>query len=365
MADLPDPAPQVPLSVHPQGGNPAAEAEPNPHLLPDSISFRPKLNDHGIDYSIGYAVEVLGNTSGGQDRGVVSEGLLKLQLDLDTEGMGLWRGGQFHASALYTHGDSLTQRFTGDLFTFSNLDAPDAFRLFEFWFQQALIPDRLTLRVGQLAADEEFAGTEHGCLFINGTCGWPAILALNVPSPAYPIGTLGARLELTLDPGWTLRGAVYNGDPYPLTDDGSPENGHGTHFDWQDSLTLIEVRKSWNDGDPAAGLPGSAKIGAWYHSGLFEHPRYDTQGLPLADPTSHGEPEVNRGHWGGYIAFDQQVWRETGDSPEQGLAVFGRGGRSGRAAAFGLVGVHREGVVAAAAGMRHVVGAAAEERWFH
>lgn len=324
LADLPNPPPQASLTIHPGGGNPVAETAANPHLLPDSITFHSPLNQHGIDYTVGYAVEVLGNTSGGWDRGAVAEGLLKLQLDLDTDGMGLWTGGQFHASALYSHGDSLTQRFTGDLFTFSNIDAPDAFRLFEFWYEHALVPDRLSVRIGQLAADEEFAGTEHGCLFINGTCGWPAFLALNVPSPAYPVGTLGARLQLSLDHGWIFRAAIYNGDPYPIGDDGHPENGHGTHFSWQDSLSVFEVQNLWNDGEAATGLPGGAKIGGWYHSGLFEHPRYDSQGLSLADPGSNGEPELNRGHWGGYLAVDQQIWRESAESPDQGLGLFSR-----------------------------------------
>ena len=53
-------------------------------------------------------------------------------------------------------------------------DFYDSFRLFELWFEQELaIPHfgKLSLRLGQLASDKEFYGTEVGALFINSSFG--------------------------------------------------------------------------------------------------------------------------------------------------------------------------------------------------
>ena len=70
----------------------------------------------------------------------------------------------------------------------SNLEATDATRLFELWFEQHLFDDKVAIRFGQLAADAEFIISEGGGYFLNGTWGWPSITAADLPSggPAYP-----------------------------------------------------------------------------------------------------------------------------------------------------------------------------------
>ena len=54
------------------------------------------------------------------------------------------------------------------------------------------------MRIGQLAADEEFILSDGGGYFINGTWGWPSITAADLPSggPAYPLATPGVRVAI-------------------------------------------------------------------------------------------------------------------------------------------------------------------------
>ncbi len=160
-------------------------------LAGDYAGLRSRSAEAGVNWSVDYTGEVLGNVMGGLERGAVYTGLLALASELDLGRTVGWERAVLSGSAVFPHGESLTEGYTGDLFVASNLDARQEFRLFELWVEDLFWEERLSLRVGQLAADSEFAGTERGSLFVNATLGWPAILGVNVPAPAYPVGALG------------------------------------------------------------------------------------------------------------------------------------------------------------------------------
>ena len=82
----------------------------------------------------------------------------------------------------------------------SNIDATSTTRLFTAWFQQDF-GKAGSIRVGQLAADDEFLTSTTAGGLINGTFGWATMVASNLPSggAAYPLATPGARLQINLD----------------------------------------------------------------------------------------------------------------------------------------------------------------------
>ena len=49
--------------------------------------------------------------------------------------------------------------------TISNIAGFNTFRNFELWFQQNLWEDKISLRLGQLAADSEFVISDYGSAF--------------------------------------------------------------------------------------------------------------------------------------------------------------------------------------------------------
>ncbi len=73
----------------------------------------------------------------------------------------------------------------------SNIDARTAFRLFTAYIQHRFSRGG-SLRIGQLAADDEFLISSTASRLINTTFGWPDIAAADLPSggPAYPLATL-------------------------------------------------------------------------------------------------------------------------------------------------------------------------------
>ncbi|MBI1178283.1 hypothetical protein GC207_12680 [bacterium] len=298
---------------------------PSEHLVSFDNRFRARLANRGLTYEVEYIAEVLSNVMGGLQRGTIFEGLLNAAVDFDIGKLTSLDTGLLHVSALYPHGRSLTENYTGDLFTLSNIDAPHDPRLFELWLEAQFARDRFSIRIGQLAADEEFATIDQGCLFINGTCGWPAILSANVPAPAYPQGALGARVAWRADK-WYLQGAVFDGDPNPADDSGRPTNPNGVNYTLDEgALLLVEAGIQWDGETQNGNRPGSFKLGSWYHTATFEHLWLDDTGVSLASPLSSGQPARVHGSWGVYAALEQALWHESTDKDsDQGLGMFSR-----------------------------------------
>jgi porin len=128
------------------------------------------------------------------------------------------------------------------------------------YFEQSFYNNALNIRGGQQAADVEFFDSETDDLFINGTFGWPAIMAGNLPSggPAPPIAVPGIRVKATLSDRITVFGAVFNGNP-ARRGDGDPQlrDNHGPAFRVNDPPWVIgQVRWDYNidvGGRPLAG----------------------------------------------------------------------------------------------------------------
>jgi porin len=186
------------------------------------------------------------NLAGGERRGAVYTGLLEFGVTLDLEEMLGWSGATVHNSWLWLSGQGPSDRLVGDnIFAVSNIEGFATFRMFELWFQQNLFDDAISLRVGQLAADEEFAISEYGELFLNGTFGWPAFLSESIPNggPGYPLATPGVRLEINPTEWLTFRTALFQGDP--LAED---VNRHGFWYQFSGNngaLFLNELVTRW------------------------------------------------------------------------------------------------------------------------
>ncbi len=197
------------------------EAAPE-SLLPGIAKWRQSVSSQGVDWNLQYLGEIIGNVSGGLKKSAIYEGLLKAGVTLDGDKLVGWKGSSLHVSGLYAHGRSPSSKLTGDILTLSNIDAYDSPRLFECWIQQQFFGDKLSLRAGQLAADEEFAGTAYGGLFLHGTTGWPGMIALNTATPAYPTAAPGVRLEYKPTERVFFRVGAFDGNPDPGDANGDP-----------------------------------------------------------------------------------------------------------------------------------------------
>ncbi len=261
----------------------------------DWAGVRPALSDHGVEIFGGYTVEVWGNTSGGLKTGTVYTGLLDFGAEVDLEKAIGWQGATVSTTWLWLSGRDASEDLAGNFLTISNIAGFNTLRMFELWFQQNLLDDKISLRFGQLSADSEFLGSDYAGLFLNGTFGWPAFAYMNLPEggPGFPMGTLGARLALNPTDWFTFQTAAFQGNVFA-----QDENRHG--FRWsleaETGFTFLnEAQVRWNQREEETGLPGQAKAGVWFQTGAYAD--------ALADSTASG-------NYGFYGILDQMLFRE-------------------------------------------------------
>lgn len=268
---------------------------------------RDYLDDHGIDLYGGYTAEVWGNTTGGLKQGAVYDGVLQFGTDLEFGKLIGWKGASFNTSWLWLSGRDPSANLVGNFMSVSSISGTQTLRMFEMWFQQDFFErpngghSGVSLRIGQIAADQEFVLSKNGALFLNGTFGWPPFVSSNIPNggPAYPIGAPGVRLAISPVEWFTFQTAVTESNVFA-------QNVNLQGFRWELSRSLgyfwiNEAQVRWNHQDNATGLPGQLKVGAWFDS---------ASDIPLANGSGN-----TWGNSGYYAIVDQQLYSEPADSP--------------------------------------------------
>lgn len=303
------------------------------YMLGDWGGLRTDLADHGAEFEFFYLGSLPSNLSGGIREGSVYQHALLLALDLDTAKLGLWKGGHLHASGVWLEGDPFSETYVGDLNKTNLVDFPAAFRLWELTFEQRFFDDTLAIKAGLMSVDRDFIVPElynslSSINFLNQTFFFPT-LAFNlydIPGfppgshalPSTPYSSLGALIKWQPIEQFYMQAAVYDGNP-----DLGPS---GTRWDLsrdQGALLYYELGLRVNQGTDSTGLPGSYKIGGWYHTDDF-FDVYDTIASAFRltrGPTTHG------GNYGGYFLAEQTLYREASaknDPAAQGLVGFFR-----------------------------------------
>jgi porin len=303
-------------------------------LLGDLFGLRTELSKFGISLAIQETSEVLGNVTGGVRQGADYDGLTQIVAQMDTQRAFGWHGGLLNVSALDVHGRDLSADDLDNLQTVSGIDADRGARLWELWYDQKLLSeDRLSIRIGQQSADQEFIVNANGSYFLNTMFGWPMVPSADLPGggPAYPLSALGVRFKYRpINPVNILVG-VFSGSPAP-TSVGDPQKADASGLSFplnRGVLVITELQVTY----PAIGsmvYPGQGaplghtwRIGAWYDSESFDDLRFDTAGLSLASPDANGMPAPHRADWSVYAIDDQMIWRKA-DNPNRSVSIFAR-----------------------------------------
>ena len=287
---------------------------------------------NGIDISLNYIGETFAVMSGGINRASSYEGRLELSVDADLQKLVGWTGATAHVTVFNIHSSkNNVAANVGSIADPSNIDALSTTRLFTAWLEQSF-NDRLSIRAGQLAADDEFITSETAGGLLNGTFGWAGVLASNMTNggPAYPLATPGVRVMAKATNELSVLAAVFSGDPAgkPCGLSAQECNEHGTTFSITGgALWMGELQYAINQDKKALGMPGIYKVGAWYATTDFADQRFGIDGtgatVSLA-VDSTATAIQHKGNWGVYGVADQMVWRGA----ETSLNLFLRGGVS-------------------------------------
>ena len=316
------------------------------YMLGDWGGARTKLKDKGVDFEFVYFGALPSNVGGGIKQGSVYEGAFLMTLDLYSDKLAGYDGGQLHAGGLSIHsGREFSKNFVGDLNKVSLLDFPDTLNLWEFWYEQKFLQNTVSLKVGQLAIDRDFIVPEYynslaGIGFLNQTFFYPTLAFDVFDQPFFPVGnhalastpygTPGARLRVDPCPHAYFQVGAYDGNP-----DRSRGDVRVNLNDNEGALIYGEIGLKLNQTKDAQGPPGNLKIGGYYHTDdffdMYEGSFVAVDNFAVASGLSpgpiFGTPARTRsGNYGVYFLADQVLWREVGkdDPAQQGLTGFFR-----------------------------------------
>ena len=319
-------APNLPTDVPNSSKAPDAFTEilGRDKLFGDMGGLRTLMSNYGITVTLTDVSDIMGNISGGINKGTTYSGLTTLTLQMDTQKAFGFEGGLVNVSAMQLRGRNLSQYYIANLQTVSDVAGEPTTRLWEIWYQQAFDDDALDVRIGQQSIDQEFMTSQAAFIHFNASMGWAALPSYDLygGGPAYPLSSLGVRLRAKPTDAIALLAGVFQDNPaggtfYQDTQllgstrwGGNFNLRTGALFIAEAQYAIYQTPKDAPaDAVVPDGLPGIYKIGAWFDTAAFPNQRYDTLGVPLASPASNGHPQLNRYNSSLYALFDQTIWQ--------------------------------------------------------
>lgn len=263
--------------------------------------LRPWLQERGVIVGLGVITDASVVASGGVDTGAAAiRSLWGLDVLVDTAPLFGFGGGTIYAELQVQQGRDGSLD-TGDAQIYSNIDGPDRAQLARIWYEHSAWNGGLTVRVGKMDANDQFAFVEHGTVHLHSSFGFPPTI---LGFPSYPDPSFGATLAVRPGQGTYARAGVFDGATVAGIETGP--RGPGSLFGAPADLFVVaEGGLRWSQ----HGRPGRVGFGGWQHTGEFDR----------------GDGSVQNGLDGLYLVVDQVLWRPHEAAPHanvRGLGAF-------------------------------------------
>lgn len=272
-----------------------------------------QLNEQdGVSLELAYTSDFFANAAGGVEKGAVYLDNVDLTGTFDLQRLAGWRGATAFLYVLGNRGSSPSD-LVGDMQGVSNMDAPDTWKLYEAWIEQALAGDRLFVKAGLYDLNSEFDVIGSGGLFLNSSHGiGPDFAQTGVNGPSiFPTTSLAVRVRARPTEALCLQVVVLDAVS------GNPDDPFGTHVildSGEGALVAAEVAVLSRDDEGLDG--GKLSVGGFWYSAPTE---------VFSQAAGSGTAGVMRSNRGVYVLMDQPLFREFGER-EQGLNGFVRVG---------------------------------------
>ena len=239
-----------------------------------------------ITLGAGYTTDSFFNVDGGIRQGFRQMGLLELTADGDLSSV-LVDGASAHASIQWVQGRSLSGDLIGDAQVHSNIDAPDAVRLFEAWIELP-VAAKGRIKAGLVDLNGDFDVQTVGALFLNSSHGiGPDFSQSGLQGPSiFPI-TSGAVVVGWQEAGWSARVGLFDavagrrGDP----------RRNALRFPGATGLLAVA------EADVKLTKGVELQVGGWQYSGRFDR----------IEPAADGTTERRRGNRGAYVQLEGRL----------------------------------------------------------
>ena len=263
------------------------------------------------------------NVSGGLRTGSRWNSLADLTLEIDLARLGGPAGASLTAQLFWIENQKTEADFgalTGGANPVSGLNAADSWRVFNLYYRQSWGDNRFALKVGQLAIDDDFMGSDYAGLFaFSGFGAMPTQVATPLAAshdhhsafPIYAVAGPGIWFSAKATEKLTLQAGLYHGGPGP-----DERDNHG--FDYDDAhgaglVLFYEASYRFAFTDHASTLRAGGSI----HTGRFDD---------FAALNAGAEVATVRGIHSFYAIQDLVLLAADADHPK--LAAFWRAGLS-------------------------------------
>lgn len=285
------------------------------YMIGDWSGERKRLAEKGVVFSSTFVCDYLANVAGGASRGGRYDQSWGYDVNFNLEKLAGLIGLQFHISGLWRQGRNLSTDVIHNEIVCSTIYGHEQFKFYFLYLEQALLNDRLQIRIGRIAAGDDFAASPFYGLYVsNGIDGVPISIPKNMFFTVYPTATWGARAKLYLNDDFYIQSAIYNGDEGVGRDcmyglDFSLRLKRGIAF-------AQELAYAPKNGIGPQGLPGHYKGGVYYNGEVQRDLYADANGASYAITGSAAKKHL--GNYNVYLHADQMIYREKG-TKDQGL----------------------------------------------
>lgn len=275
--------------------------------------YRSRLAGRGLSINAEYTFEWSSVWSGGANNRASTRNLFTLDATLDLTTAAGIEGASVFVQYLSVNPERGGSRDAGDIQVYSNLENDrhiDA--IYEAWYEQLLMDDRVRIKAGKFDANSEFAFADAAGEFANSSAGYsPTIVGF----PTYPNSAFGvavfARVAESENASLEFSYGLFDG---AAAVDGvrTGTRGPATFFSDDKSDDYFHIGQATLSWSRLGGLhDGRLSSGVAHHTGDFE--RFDG--------------EIEQGATSFYATIEQRFWRpdDAADS-DRGLYALGQYG---------------------------------------
>ena len=265
------------------------------NLFGDWNGERTRLAEKGVTFESYYITDLEGNPEGGKEQTRAGWGRFRGTIDVDLTRLIGVNGLTFHATGVWQFGANLGEKI-GTIANPSGLVSAHTTRLDSWWLQQAILNDKILVKVGQFAGLDSYGDQEYGAAYIIE----PLDYAIgNLFSTTYesfnPAATPAAEIRFAPTENFYIKSAMLAGNRAPYVQDPT-----GFHFTIADTPVFVYelgwLVKPANRSASEKTYPGTYKVGASYNGGKFQNPVTGT---------------YSRGNYLIYVMANQAVYRST------------------------------------------------------